>query len=138
MKEPLVPMDMLSETASHITEYIIRNFTNAPLEYENNDGVMVYHKIAQGVYNNVLDLMDNNLNVELQVTATADKLTDGEIINALLYHNYQLSDDLEKYAPEYYYKSDLIAEVNDFWRDNIDGTTYADEFETKKAKESRS
>ena len=54
-------------------------------------------------------------------------MSDKELIGALIDYNYQLSNKLEELAPEWYYKSDLIAEIDDFWKDNIDGTEYGND-----------
>lgn len=54
-------------------------------------------------------------------------MSDKELIGALIDYNYQLSNKLEELAPEWYYKSELIAEIDEFWRDNIDGTEYDNE-----------
>ena len=51
-----------------------------------------------------------------------------DLINALLDYNYQLSDKLEELAPEYYYSSNLILEIDDFWKENIDGTKYSNNY----------
>lgn len=54
-------------------------------------------------------------------------MNDKDLINALIDYNYQLSNNLEELAPEWYYKSDLIAEIDDFWKENIDGTEHGNE-----------
>lgn len=43
----IVEMDVMSELASDITEYIITSFTNAPLEFEDENGDIRYHEMAQ-------------------------------------------------------------------------------------------
>jgi len=54
-------------------------------------------------------------------------MDDKSIINALIDYNYQLSKKLEELAPEWYSSSDLIAEIDDFWKENIDGTEHSNE-----------
>jgi len=54
-------------------------------------------------------------------------MNDKSLINALMDYNYQLSNRLEELAPEWYSKSDLIAEIDDFWKENIDGTEHSNE-----------
>lgn len=51
-------------------------------------------------------------------------MDDKQLINALIDYNYQLSKALEEEAPQFYYRSNLIAEIDDFWKENIDGTEY--------------
>lgn len=55
-------------------------------------------------------------------------MTDKELINALMDYNYQLSNKLEELAPQWYYKSELITEIDDFWKENIDGTEHGNEY----------
>lgn len=55
------------------------------------------------------------------------RMTDKEIINGLIDYNYQLSQKLEEVAPEWYSSSYLIAEIDDFWKENIDGTEHSNE-----------
>lgn len=50
-----------------------------------------------------------------------------DLISALIDYNYQLEKKLEEVAPEWYGGSDLIAEIDDFWKENIDGTEYGNE-----------
>lgn len=54
-------------------------------------------------------------------------MTDKQLVSALIDYNYQLTNKLEEFAPEWYYKSDLILEIDDFWKENIDGTEYSNE-----------
>ena len=54
-------------------------------------------------------------------------MSDKDLINALIDYNYQLSGKLEQLAPEYYYSSSLILEIDDFWKENIDGTEHSNE-----------
>lgn len=64
MGEPLVPMDMISDATSEIVEYIVRHHTNYPLEeLEVVDGDEIrYSDRVQDIYNNVLDIIDNEIN----------------------------------------------------------------------------
>ena len=54
-------------------------------------------------------------------------MSDKEIINALIDYNYQLANKLEELAPEWYTKSQLIAEIDDFWKENIDESEHSNE-----------
>ena len=51
-------------------------------------------------------------------------MTDKELVGALIDYNYQLSKALEDLAPEFYSQSNLIAEIDDFWKENIDGSIH--------------
>lgn len=54
-------------------------------------------------------------------------MSDKNIINTLIDYNYQLEKKLEELAPEWYYSNDLIAEIDDFYKENIDGTEHSNE-----------
>lgn len=54
-------------------------------------------------------------------------MSDKQLINALIDYNYQLSNTLEQLVPEWYSSSDLIAEIDAFWKDNIAGTEHGNE-----------
>ena len=54
-------------------------------------------------------------------------MTTEDLVRTLIDYNYQLEKKLEEVAPEWYSSSDLIAEIDDFYKDNIDGTDYSNE-----------
>lgn len=64
MTDRHVEMDVMCELASEITAYVIEGFTNAPLDFQDENGDIRYHELAQDVFNNVLDMIDSNLNPE--------------------------------------------------------------------------
>jgi len=61
----LVEMDTVCELSSNIVEYIVRNFTQIPLnelEVEQDNGDIMYSDRVQDIFNNVLDTVDSTLN----------------------------------------------------------------------------
>lgn len=54
-------------------------------------------------------------------------MTAEDLVIVLVDYNYQLEKKLEEVAPEWHSSSDLIAEIDDFYKENIDGTEYSNE-----------
>lgn len=60
-----VDMDVMSETASEIVDYIVAHHTDwslNELEVKQPNGDINYSERVQNVFNNVLDILDDKLN----------------------------------------------------------------------------
>lgn len=62
MKTRTVEMDVMAELAETLTEYIVGNYTNAPLWKTEPNGDVIYHDEAQDIFNHVLDVIDDEVN----------------------------------------------------------------------------